>query len=112
MRIAPSRASTIGAVPWDVLVGVIRIGRLTERRTDGGETLCGFIPTESFSRYAGAFVSGEIWEADDDALDAVIDEIAVDGLFLVADDGSQIIDPVLRIDGAEAWFSDQSSSRK
>ncbi len=95
---------------WDVRVGSLKIGRLTHPRVENGETRCMFEPTEAFTRYAGAFTVGDISEADDDTLDAVIDEIAVDGLFLVADDGTEIIDPELRIDGASASFLDQSNS--
>lgn len=95
---------------WDVLVGEVAIGRLTDARTEHGRTRCTFEPTSAFGRYAEAFSVGDIWEMDDDALDAVIDEIAVEGVFLVAVDGAEIVDPDLRIDGDSAWFSDQSSS--
>lgn len=93
---------------WDVLIGDVKIGWLTDPRTDAGSTHCRFEPAEAFDRYAPAFATGDISEEDDDALDAVIDEIAVDGVFLVADDGAEIVDPDLRIDGMEARFSDQS----
>jgi hypothetical protein len=95
---------------WDVLVGEVKIGRLTEPRTDDGIVRCAFEPTTAFDRYADAFAVGDIWEADDDTLDAVIDELAVEGVFLLGDDGAQIVDPDLRIDGEAAWFPDQSSS--
>jgi hypothetical protein len=97
-------------VPWDVLVGDTKIGRLTERGSDPGVERYHFVPAESFDRYAAAFAGNEIWEVDDHALDAVIDEIAVDGLFLVGDDGSEIVDPDLRIDGSEAWIQSNSST--
>lgn len=97
-------------MPWDVLVGDTKIGRLTERESDRGEERYLFVPAESFDRYAAAFAGSEIWEVDDDALDAVIDEIAVDGLFLVADDGSEIVDPDLRISGSDAWIQSNSST--
>jgi hypothetical protein len=93
-----------------MLIGEMKVGRVTEERTSDGVTHCSFEPLPTFGRYARAFSCGDIWEFEDDALDAVIDEIAVDGVFLVGDDGSQIIDPDLRIDGQDAWFSDQSSS--
>jgi hypothetical protein len=95
---------------WDVLVGEVKIGRLTDPETTDGIIRCGFEPTAAFDRYAAALAGGDIWEVDDDALDAVIDEIAVEGVFLVAGDGSEIVDPDLRIDGTAARFSDQSSS--
>ncbi len=95
---------------WDVLIGEVKIGRLTDPRTDGGTTHCGFEPTAVFERYADAFAVNDIWEAEDDALDALIDEIAVEGVFLIAGDGTQIIDPDLRIDGADAWFQPSSST--
>lgn len=95
---------------WDVLVGEVKIGRLVGPRTEGGTTRGTFEPTAAFERYADAFAVGDIWETDDDTLDAVIDELAVEGVFLLADDGAQIVDPDLRIDGAAAWFPDQSSS--
>lgn len=96
-------------MPWDVLVGATKIGRLTERRSDGEERYH-FSPAESFDRYASAFAGSEIWEVDDEGLDAVIDEIAVEGLFLVADDGSEIVDPDLRINGSDAWIQSNSST--
>ena len=95
---------------WNVRIGEVEIGRLTHARTEAGVTHCSFEPGEAFGRYAEAFAAGEIWEVDDDELDAVIDEIAVEGVFLVAEDGSEIVDPDLRIDGTTARFSDQSSS--
>ncbi len=95
---------------WDVLIGEVKIGRLTDPQTGDGTTRCRFEPTAAFERYADAFAVGDIWEADNDELDAVIDEIAVDGVFLIADDGTQIIDPDLRIAATDARFSDQSSS--
>jgi len=95
---------------WDVLVGETMIGRLTDPRVDSGTVCCVFEPTTAIGRYAAAFAVGDIWATDDDALDAVIDEIAVEGVFLVADDGAEIIDPDLRIDGLVARFTDQSSS--
>lgn len=95
---------------WNVRVGEVEIGRLTGARTEEGVTHCSFEPCEAFGRYAEAFAAGDIWETDDEALDAVIDEIAVEGVFLSGDDGSEIVDPDLRIDGTDAWFSDQSSS--
>ena len=95
---------------WDVLVGEVRIGRLTDPHVEAGTTRCTFTPAAAFDRYAGAFAVGDIWQADDDALDAVIDELAVEGVFLVEDDGTQIIDPDLRIDGTEAWFQSSSST--
>lgn len=95
---------------WDVLVGEVKIGRLTGPRLEQGTTHCAFTPDEAFDRYATAFATGDIWETDDEALDAVIDEIAVEGVFLVADDGARIIDPDLRIDGADAWFQSRSST--
>ena len=97
-------------MPWDVFVGATKIGRLTERGGDQGEERYHFRPAESFDRYAAAFAGIEIWEVDDDDLDAVIDEIAVDGLFLVADDGSEIVDPDLRINGSDAWIQSNSST--
>jgi hypothetical protein len=93
-----------------MLIGDLEVGRLTETHTIEGVTHCSFEPLPAFARYARAFSSGDIWESEDDTLDAVIDEIAVDGVFLVGDDGSETIDPDLRIDGKDAWFSDQSSS--
>ena len=95
---------------WDMLIGDITVGRLIAPRSEAGRTVCRFEPTGHFARYAPAFTSGDISEVDDEALDAVIDEIAVDGVFLVGADGSEIVDPELRIDGADAWFEDQSSS--
>lgn len=95
---------------WNVLVGEVMIGRLTNPRTADGVTKTTFEPTEAFGRYAAAFAVGGIWEAVDERLDAVIDEIAVEGVFLVTDDATEIVDPDLRIDGDEARFSDQSSS--
>ena len=94
---------------WDVLVGDVKIGRLITPRADERTTHCAFAPTQAFGRYATAFAPGDISETDDETLDAVIDEIAVEGVFLLADDGTQIVDPNLRIDGDVAWF--QSSSR-
>ena len=96
-------------MPWDVLIGATTIGRLTERENDG-EQRYHFSPSESFDRYSAAFAGSDIWGVDDDALDAVIDEIAVDGLFLVADDGSEIVDPDLRINGSDAWIQSNSST--
>ena len=95
---------------WDVLVGEVKIGRLTDPRVEPGTTRCTFEPTTAFGRYADAFAVGDIWDVDDEVLDAVIDELAVDGVFLIADDGVEIVDPDLRIDGRDAWFSDQSRS--
>lgn len=95
---------------WDVLVGEVKIGRLTDPDATDGTISCRFEPTAAFDRYAAALAAGDIWEVGDDELDAVIDEIAVEGVFLVADDGSEIVDPDLRIDGTAARFSDQSSS--
>jgi hypothetical protein len=95
---------------WDVLVGEVEIGRLTGPRTDGGMVRCTFEPTAAFDRYAGAFADTDIWASDDDTLDAVIDEISVEGVFLVAADGTEIVDPELRIDGHDARFPIQSSS--
>lgn len=95
---------------WDVLVGEVKVGRLTDPETEDGAIRCGFEPTAAFDRYAAALAEGEIWDVEDDALDDVIDEIAVEGVFLVADDGTEIVDPELRIDGTAARFSDQSSS--
>ena len=95
---------------WDVFVGEVKIGRLTEPRTDGGIVRCAFEPTTAFDPYADAFAPGEIWESQNDALDAVIDEIAVEGVFLVGDDGSEIADPDLRVDGNAAWFQSRSST--
>lgn len=97
-------------MPWDMLIGDITVGRLTDERSEGGHIVCHFEPSDGFVRYAPAFASGDLSEADDEALDAVIDEIAVDGVFLVSADGSEIIDPDLRIDGTDAWFADQSNS--
>lgn len=109
MRIPTTRVATLTSM-WDVLVGEVKVGRLTDPQEERGTTRCTFTPAAAFERYAGAFAAGNIWEADDDALDAVVDEIAVDGVFLVGDDSSQIVDPDLRIEGDDAWFSDQSSS--
>lgn len=95
---------------WDVLVGEVKIGRLTDARSREGTTHCNFEPTAAFDRYSGAFSSGDISTSEDTSLDSVIDEIAVEGVFLVADDGAEIVDPHLRIDGREAWFPAQSSS--
>lgn len=97
---------------WDVKVGEVEIGRLTEPRVDGTATRCTFEPASAFARYAPAFVEGDISESDDDTLDALIDEIAVEGVFLVAGDGTEIVDPDLRIDGTDAWFQGQSSSSR
>lgn len=96
---------------WDVLIGAVKIGRLSDPRIENGQTLCTFEPTEAFGRFADALTVGDISGVDDEMLDAVIDEIAVDGLFLVTDDGTEIVDPDLRIEGASASFTDQSSSR-
>jgi hypothetical protein len=95
---------------WDVLVGECKIGRLTGPRTEDGMVSCTFEPTAAFDRYAGAFADAEIWESDDDSLDAAIDEISVEGVFLVAADGTEIVDPALRIVGDAAHFPIQSSS--
>lgn len=95
---------------WDVLVGEVKIGRLSDPREDSGITHCAFTPAPPFHRYATAFAPGDIWDANDDTLDAVIDEIAVEGVFLVGDDGGEIIDPDLRIDGTSAWFQSRSST--
>lgn len=95
---------------WDVLVGEVKIGRLVGPRTEGGTTRGAFEPTAEFERYAPAFATGDISETDDETLDALIDEIAVEGVFLVADDGAQIVDPELRVDGTDAWFQSSSST--
>ena len=95
---------------WDVLIGEVKIGRLVELRVEGGTTHCTFEPAAPFGGYAAAFVPGDISEADDEALDAVIDEIAVEGVFLLAEDGTQLVDPDLRIDGGDAWFQSSSST--
>jgi hypothetical protein len=95
---------------WDVLVGEVKIGRLSDPRAEADTIHCTFEPVEAYERFAPAFATGDIWEEDDDEFDAVIDEIAVEGVFLVADDGDEIIDPDLRIDGNEARFSHQSRS--
>lgn len=95
---------------WDVLVGEVKIGRLIDPRAEQGTTHCTFAPTPAFRGYAAAFARGDISQTDDEALDAVIDEIAVEGVFLVADDGTQIVDPDLRIDGDVAWFQSSSST--
>ena len=95
---------------WDVLVGEVKIGRLTDPRIEQGTTHCTFDPTGAFGGYAAAFAPGDISETDDEALDAIIDEMAVEGVFLVADDDTRIVDPDLRIDGDEAWFQSRSST--
>ena len=95
---------------WDVLIGDVKIGRLIDPRLQTGTTHATFTPADAFDRYERAFADGDIWEHDDDALDGVIDEIAVEGVFLVADDGTQIVDPDLRIDGTDAWFQSSSST--
>ena len=94
---------------WDVLIGEVKVGRLTDPRTEDGWIRCRFEPTPAFDRYVDAFAVGDIWESESDTLDAVIDEIAVEGVFLVADD-AEIVDPDLRIDGNDGRFPDQSSS--
>jgi hypothetical protein len=109
MRIVTIPACTLQPM-WDVWVGEVKIGRLSDPRDDSGITHCTFAPAPAFDRYAGAFAPGDIWEANDDTLDAVIDEIAVEGVFLVGDDEREIIDPDLRIDGSNAWFQSSSST--
>ena len=89
---------------WDMLIGDTPVGRLSEEDSEDGVTICRFEPYDAFPEYAEAFRSGDISERNDDALDAVIDHIAVDGVFLVADDGTGIVDPDLRIDGTVARF--------
>ena len=95
---------------WDMLVGEVKIGRLTDPHVDADAIHCTFSPTADFDRFAGAFAAGDIWQADDDALDALIDELSVEGVFLVGDDGTEIVDPDLRIDGTDAWFQSSSST--
>ena len=95
---------------WDVLIGEVKIGRLVELRVEGGTTHCAFEPAASFGGYAAAFVPGDISRPDDEELDAIVDEIAVEGVFLVGEDGTRIIDPDLRIDGGDAWFQSSSST--
>lgn len=95
---------------WDLLVGEAKIGRLTEPRTEQEAIHCTFAPTSAFEGYAQAFAPGDIAESDDETLDAVIDELTVEGVFLVADDGAMIVDPDLRIDGDAAWFQSSSST--
>lgn len=87
-----------------MLIGDVAVGRLTEDRTIDGVTHCSFEPFSAFGRYAEAFSGGEIWESEDDVLDAVIDEISVEGVFLVSDDGVELVDPDLRIEGDSARF--------
>lgn len=89
---------------WDMLIGDVTVGRLVEERIEDGRRVCRFEPLDAFDRFAPAFVSGDIATGDDDSLDAVIDEIAVDGVFLVSADGTEIVDPCLRIDGDVARF--------
>lgn len=91
-------------MPWEMLIGDVVVGRLLDERTEDGRTVCRFEPLDDFARFAAAFESGDISGSDDDSLDAVIDEIAVDGVFLVAADGSTLVDPDLRIDGTVARF--------
>ena len=91
-------------MPWNMRVGEVMVGRLVDERAEDGRTVCRFEPLEAFAPYARAFESGDISESEDDALDAVIDEIAVEGVFLVGADGSEIVDPALRIDGEVARF--------
>ena len=95
---------------WDLMVGEVKLGRLTEPHSDGETTHCSFEPSSAFTRYARAFAVGDISGEDDDALDAAVDEIAVEGVFLIADDGSEIVDPELRIAGVDAWFQSSSST--
>ncbi len=97
---------------WDMLIGDVTVGRLVDARAESGRTVCRFEPTDAFTPYAPAFTSGDISVVDDETLDAVIDEIAVDGVFLIGADGSEIVDPHLRIDGADAWFEVQSGSSR
>lgn len=85
-------------------IGDVEVGRLIEERRSDGLIHCRFEALPAFARYARAFSSDDIWEADDDDLDAVVDEISVDGVFLVSGDQVEYVDPDLRIDGGSARF--------
>lgn len=89
---------------WTLTVGDVALGSLTNPTEDGMWTVCDFTATSAFDRYARAFSTEELWVDDDHSLDAIIDEIAVEGIWLTNPDGFQLIDPDIHITDATAHF--------
>lgn len=84
-----------------LLIGETTLGELTEVGRDGDRLQCTFVPTDAYARYAAWFTDADLSAVDDDALDDVVDEIAVHGVFVVHPEWT-LVDPKIVIYGDQA----------
>lgn len=84
-----------------LLVGDTTIGELTEIGRDPEWLRCTFVPTDAYPRYAAWFTETDLSEVEDDALDDVVDEIAVLGVFVEHPEWT-LVDPTIIISGDRA----------
>lgn len=89
---------------WILRIGGVELGSLTPTRTEGDWNVCQFEPTAEFARYAAALAPGDLSEGDDHLLDTVIDEIAIEGIWLTTAEGDELVDPAIQITGSSARF--------
>lgn len=89
---------------WTLNVGDLVLGTLTASSEQDGWTVCDFTEAAAFDRFRAAFGEDELWDGDNDELDTVVDEIAVDGVWLVSLDGTELVDPTVYIADNVARF--------
>ncbi|MFT4253149.1 MAG: hypothetical protein QM608_11740 [Caulobacter sp.] len=91
---------------WRLLSGDRVLGELSLRTIDQPFLFCDFTPHKAYAPLAGLFATeaAALEAGDDPAWEAAEAELFALDLVLVESNGERIVNPLIHINGKEAWF--------